>query len=286
VQRETGQLCLYPFRESFYERLGYVTFPLQKKAKLVPSRLVPLLQKELDGEVELMLIGDGYEVYREYLLNLQRRTHGMGIFEYERNVEAQRNNFWLALAKVEGEPAGLMLYSLKGEEQAGFELRAIRFYYDTSVAKYLLLSWIARHTDQASHAEIWLPPFELPETWLADIEVTTETLTRAPMGRVLDVAKIGGLQTGPGRFSARIIDSLCPWNEGLWQLQTVEGVLQVGPTERADCELAIQALTALIYGTHDPRDFAVRGWGDPSPGVQETMRTMFPPKLPYLHEFF
>jgi hypothetical protein len=112
------------------------------------------------------------------------------------------------------------------------------------------------------------------------------------MGRVVDEAQIGanGVRTGPGCFSARITDPLCPWNEGVWRFETVDGVLQVGSAEGAesapDCALSIQALETLVYGTHDPGDFAFRGWGAPSTQVQATMRAMFPRMLPHVHEIF
>jgi predicted acetyltransferase len=287
--REAGQplSCLYPFRESFYERLGYVTFPLPRTAKLTPSALLPLLEKDLGGEIELVLISDGYDTYRDYLHTLQRRMHGMAIFVHGQKALAKKNNnFWLALARVGGELVGLMLYNLKGEEPTRFTLRAPRFYYHTSQGRYLLLQWIARHVDQAERVEISLPPFEHPETWLSDLQVTTESTLRAPMGRVADMAQIGGMHTGPGRFSARISDPLCPWNEGTWHFEMVDGRLQVGRTSQADCDLGGQALAALVYGTHDPGDFLFRGWGDPSAAVQATMRAMFPPMTPHLHEYF
>jgi hypothetical protein len=47
------------------------------------------------------------------------------------------------------------------------------------------------------------------------------------MGRVVDVARIGGMETGPGGFTARVSDPLCPWNEGVWRFETVDGKLQV-----------------------------------------------------------
>jgi predicted acetyltransferase len=279
--------CLYPFRESFYEQQGYVTFPLPRKAKLVPSALSPLLKLDLGGRVELLLIGDGFDIYRDYVYKLQRRIHGMGVFVHGSRVQAQRSNrSWMAQAKVGGDLVGLMLYDLRGEREMEFKLRAVRFYYDTSQAKYLLLQWIARHVDQANEIEIWLPPLERPETWLADIQVTTESQIRAPMGRVVDAAGLGGMHTGPGGFSARITDPMCPWNEGLWRFETVDGLLQVGPAEKAECDLTIQALAALVYGTHDPDDFAIRGWGNPSPDTLATMGAMFAPKEPYLHEYF
>jgi predicted acetyltransferase len=278
--------CLYPFRESFYERLGYVTFPQIRKARFAPSTLAPLLKVDLSGEVELTSISEGYETYLDYMLRVQRRVHGMALFEHADHGWAQRDRFWLALARVDGEAVGLMLYDLRGERETEFNLRAVRFCYHTSAGKYLLLQWIAHHIDQANQAELWLPPFELPETWLADMNATIETAYFTPMGRVVDLAQIGGMHTGPGGFSVHIDDPLCPWNEGIWRLETVDGRLHVSPAEGANCALRIQGLSALVYGAHDPVDFCVRGWGDPSPEVQATMRAMFPPMLPHLHEMF
>jgi hypothetical protein len=162
----------------------------------------------------------------------------------------------------------------------------VRFYYETSQGRYLLLQWIARHIDQADRAELWLAPSEQPETWLADMQVKTESDIRAAMGRVLDVAQIGGMMAGSGCFTARISDPLCPWNEGVWQFEAVDGALRVSAGEHPDCDLTIQGLAALVYGTHDPGDFAVRGWGNPSPAVQAAMRSLFPAQMPYLHERF
>ena len=288
--RDAGQplSCLYPFRESFYERLGYVAFPLPRVAKLTPLSLVPLLDRDLGGRVDLELIGDAFDTYLDYLRTLRQRTHGMAIFDYPDHFSARRNNFWLAVARVGGQVAGVMLYDLRGPDIGDFTLRAFRFYYDSAQAKYLLLQWIARHADQASQAEISLAPFELPETWLADIKVTTQSDVRAPMGRVVNVAGLGGMHTGPGRFAARIADPLCPWNEKAWQFETVDGLLQViaADASAAGCDLSIQGLAALVYGTHDPGDFAIRGWGNPTPELQAAMRSIFPPMIPHLHERF
>jgi predicted acetyltransferase len=292
AQREEGQLlsCLYPFRASFYERLGYVKFPLPLKVRFDPAALQPLLKKDLGGRVERMLIGEGYTVYRDYLRRLQERTHGMALFVQGEEERASRENrAWLALARVDGEVVGLILYRTEGEDVTQFTMRGHRFYYDTSRAKYLLLQWIARHVDQVSEVELWLSPDQHPETWLADLHVSAESPPRSPMGRVVDVAKLGGMATGPGRFAARVRDPFCPWNEGnaaAWAFETVDGRLQVHPTGEPDCDLTIQALAALVYGTHDPGDFRFRGWGDPTAEVQATMRTMFPRRLPYLHEYF
>jgi GNAT superfamily N-acetyltransferase len=279
---------LYPFRESFYERLGYVTFPQSRQAIFKPATLEPLLKGDLNGTVGISLMGDGFDAYWGYVQDMQPRVHGMAVFT---DVESQRetaqgNRSWLAQAKVGDELVGLMVYNFKGDEMMNYDLRAVRFYYRTSQAKYLLLDWLARHIDQAGKVELWLPSYEQPNTWLPDIRPKLEPVFVAPMGRVLDIAGIGGMQTGAGSFTARINDPDCPWNNGTWKFEGNSGVLEVTRVEQATFSLTIQGLSALAYGVTDPADFAFRGWGDPPPEIQVTMRQMFPPKLPYLHEYY
>jgi hypothetical protein len=100
------------------------------------------------------------------------------------------------------------------------------------------------------------------------------------------VAKIGGMEVRAGHFSIELSDPACPWNEGVWTFEAVNGVLRVEKGKKADCRLSIQGLSALVYGTNDPASFAVRGWGNPEPKVQTVMRDMFPLKNAFLMEMF
>ena len=279
--------CLYPFRESFYEHLGYTTFPQPFKAKFQPDVLSPLAKKDLGGTVKTVLIGDGYDQYQQYLYKMQEHFHGMVVMDHDEAAWAKKTNrWWLALAEAQGEVVGMMLYDLRGDHVTKFNLRVIRFAYENSLGKYLLLKWIALHIDQASQVEIWLAPFEQPGTWMNDMRPELEPVFFAPMGRVVDVSNINLMRSGPGRFSVRLSDQLCPWNEGIWRLESSEGILHIRPTQKPDCDLSIQGLAALIYGTQDPGDFVIRGWGNPSVQTQQVMRDMFPPAIPYLNEMF
>ncbi|MDO9088474.1 MAG: GNAT family N-acetyltransferase [Anaerolineaceae bacterium] len=285
---ESGKVFsnLYPFRESFYERMGYIAFPLEKVARFTTSSLSPLLKLKLDGEIELKLIGDVFDIYRDYLKKMREHQHGMGVFDEGDHTAAKRNRFWVAIARINGKVEGLMIYRITGEEVTKYNFVAIRFYYQSSQARYLMLNWIARHIDQSNRAEIWLPAFENPELWYADLEVKVETAIRPSMTRILDVKKIGGMTVGKGNFSAKIIDPLCTWNEGFWKFESIQGSLQVSKTTKADFDLKIQGLSALIAGTRDPQDFQIVGWGNPNPNLQAVMQEMFPPAIPYLHENF
>jgi predicted acetyltransferase len=288
VERDSGKVFsnLYPFRESFYQSLGYVAFPLAKIVQFAPPCLAPLLDLETGGHLELQLIGPGFQVYRDYLAAMRLRTHGMAFFDYGDQSVADRNLLYLAQARFSGELEGLMLYRLTGEEPTKFKFMAVRFYYQTSRARYLFLNWIARHIDQADRAELWLSPAEFPETWLADFQLKLEGAARPAMTRVLDVEKIGGMQVGEGAFTARVLDPLCPWNEDYWKFSAHGGQLQVERAPAADTHLTIQGLSALVAGTIDPADLPLRGWGDPSPTIQSAQRSLFPRRIPYMHEIF
>lgn len=292
---ETGQpfSTLYPFRESFYKRLGYVGLTPVRMVEFNPLSLTRLLKLDIDGEVENFTAEEGYGVWRDTVRKMQDTTHGMA-YRTEAAAESFRDNakIWVTVARVEREVAGIMLYKVDG---FGKELKVPRFYYFNSAGKYLLLQWLAHHADQTNKVILAMCPADYPETWLTDLnaEAKTQNISNGfspmPMGRVVDVLNIGGMHTGAGSFTATIHDEQCAWNNNTFAfLTSAEGELSVqeAPAANADCELTIQGLSALVYGVNDPADFVYRGWGNPSSDVQMVMRQMFPPQLTHLHEEF
>lgn len=281
---------LYPFRESFYERLGYVGFPQVRMIVLDPRHLTALLKLDIPGSVEVTHIKDGFEDYRAYEEKLLPQIHGMALRDDEASF-MERAQYWLALARdTGGDLIGMMVYKIEGYAK---ELLARRFFYSNSAGKFLLLQWLARHADQTYTAKIVTPPDVYVETWLTDLNADVKTQSIAegysstPMGRIIDMAKMGGMTTGEGRFSARISDSYCEWNNGTFLFATHDGQLTVGDTSNAHCELTIQGLSALVYGGYDPDDFVYRGWSSPiTDEVLSQMRSMFPNRLVFLHEEF
>jgi hypothetical protein len=197
----------------------------------------------------------------------------------------ERDRKWLAVARVDGRVVGTILYQLADGGDETLIFKADRFFYTTVQGRYLLLEWLARHVDQAREVSLVLPPGELPETWWLDLQPRTTSIESA-LGRVLDVTRLAGIEVGPGQFTARISDPFCPWNEGCYRFASDGGRLDITPAESADCTLSIEALTGLVYGVRDPEVFALEGWGDPSPDLQATLRSMFPARLPFLHEEF
>jgi predicted acetyltransferase len=281
---------LYPFKESFYERLGYVGFPQVRMVVLDPRHLTGLLKLDIPGSVEIRHITDGFDDYRAFEEAMLPQIHGMALRDDETSFK-ERAQYWLALARNESHDIiGMMVYKLEGYAK---ELYARRFLYSDSAGKYLLLQWLARHADQAYTAKIVTPPDSYVETWLTDLnaEVKTQSIpsgySSTPMGRIIDIANIGGMTTGEGQFKARISDPYCDWNNGIFLFETRDGQLTVNEASSADSELTIQGLSALVYGGYDPGDFVYRDWSDTIPAdVLHQMRSMFPNRLVFLHEEF
>jgi len=270
--REQGYAItsLYPFRESFYERLGYVTALQPRDWKFNPASFSAVLKQDLEGEVNYYESSKYPDKVIEFYQHHQKRIHGFILRpEFDLRNRVIWQNFWLAEAVVDG------------------EMTIRDFYYDTAQARYLLLSWIARHADQQKSAHMRLPHFEQPETWWADVEMQAQTLDDiVGMVRVLDVMKLSGLPVGNGVFRAKIQDDQCEWNNGTFEFRAENGLLVVEPIDTADCELTIQGLSAVVFGTHDIGSLQWRGWGNPSSVIQSKIEGVFPQISPYIHSRF
>lgn len=274
---------LYPFRESFYERLGYTIFNHLKAVKFKTSDMKPLLDMPLLGSVDYMNQKVGWDFARDVVYDMQAMTHGMGVFSPEPlQYLYGGDDRWLAIARDDaGTVIGTMAYKIT-EFFGVFEVQ--RFFVKNTLARYLLLQFIAKHIDQVHDVHIKnLPPTARPETWFSDLSVKADPdIWLTPMGRVLDIRRLEGIPVGDGTITLDVDDPFCNWNTGTFTLSAVDGALNVTGGSDADCKLTIQGLSALVYGSHDLHDFQWRGWGTLSSDHMTTLSTMFPPASPFL----
>jgi predicted acetyltransferase len=280
---------LYPFRESFYEKLGYAAMTQAKFIRFAPSALASLSRIEKQGNVEQVMIADGFDDWRAYLQRYQSHVHGFALAE--RSValgERHRNRDWLALARdPEGVVIGGMTFRITGY---GEQLEAGDFYYDSPEARLLLLDWFARHVDQVSEIKVRVAVTEMPELWVPDLYAKVrnhDVFFTAPMGRVMDMTALSGISAGPGEIAIEVLDAQCPWNAGVYALASdASGVLTVERGGNPAASITIQGLSALVFAGHDPAAFRLRGWGDPDAASQATLRSLFPAIAAYVHEDF
>lgn len=282
---------LYPFRESFYERLGYAGWPLPRYATLHPADLLPLLRVEKPIAFEHVLIADGYDTWVAFLSTYQREQHGFALRHPGNMIEVQDGNkHWLVFVREGDEVTGAMTYRITGYHEA---MLVHTFYARTATARYGLLEWIARHADQVKEARIRLTADALPELWVRDAAAHTATIDREawdpPMGRIVSVDALGGIPAGDGEVTLNITDEHCPWNGGAWTLRGAGGTLEVSRAAAkatAITSLTIQGLASLLFTGTDPEALHWRGWGTVTEVAADQLRALFPPAVPYLHEEF
>ncbi len=282
---------LYPFKESFYEKYGFISFPQVKTAIFSPRQLVPLLDLDLPGNVERLSFKDGFEIYEKFIKEVQNTIHGMGIKHTAEIIRFKDNSSeWLAIAQVEGKVVGIMTYRVAGLWK---EFKIRDFFYSNSLGKYLLLQFLAIHGDQVKEIHmINIKPDDTPETWINDTfwgengKIISREWVPTCMGRIVQVKMMSGLEVGEGNISVKVTDEYCEWNNKTFLLKSDNGVLEVSDTDQFDCEMTIQGLSAIVYGCYNLDDFEYKGWGQISEVAKQRIEKLFPKKSPFLHADF
>jgi predicted acetyltransferase len=167
------------------------------------------------------------------------------------------------------------------------------FYYSNSLGKYLLLQFIAVHGDQVKEIHmINIHPDDHPETWINDTfwgangKIINREWVPTCMGRIIQVESMTGIDVGEGNISIKVTDQYCDWNNKIFKLESENGILSVSEIDEYDCEVTIQGLSAIIYGSYNLDDFEYKGWGKISKENQKKIEKLFPQKSPFLHADF
>jgi len=284
-ENQVATSCLYPFKETFYQRMGYASLPQTKRIQFNPQCLSALLKMDLEVTFDLVSFYDGYENFRRFCQQVQKTTHGMALFSVPHKAAAKSHENWLVFAKMQGEIIGAMNYTLK-DQIMNQTLHGHDFLFSNPEGKFALLNWIARHIDQVGNVILTIPPNRNGENYYTDIRPEHQGVFVPPMGRVVTLAALNGLPCGEGELTVQISDPYCEWNTGVWHLSGEGGKLQIMSGSTADCDLAIQGLSALVYGVTDPEELSLRDWGNPDTEQQAILRGLFPPAIPYLHAIY
>jgi predicted N-acetyltransferase YhbS len=283
--------ALYPFRPSFYARFGYAGLPKTRTVTFTPADLGPLVRAELPGEVRWERIGAGYPAWRAFTERCLDERHGFAVFPDFRDVGLRdRDERWLLTARVGGEVTGAVTYRIDAH---GGTLAADDLLVTDPLARMLLLQFFARHVDQVDRVTVQVPPDELPELWLTDLEVHVEMRTArpgssAPMARLLSLDALTGLPAGPGRVRVELTGDR--WLAGSHLLDGTTGSLELVSGTAAGsaptATLTAAGLSALAYGVLDPAELPWRGLGEVPVDAAAELRSIFPRRVPHLFADF
>ncbi|MCW6005998.1 GNAT family N-acetyltransferase [Micromonospora sp. CPCC 205371] len=294
--REAGHVisALYPFRTSFYQRLGYASLPMARTVTFPVADLEPLLGVDLPGEVDWQPMDTGYDAFRQFNRRLLGERHGFALFpEHHAAGLRDRRDRWVVTATVDEEVVGAVTYRIAGQ---GGDLRADDLLTSGPRGRALLLRFFAHHIDQVSNVVLTAAPDELPELWAPDLRVRTEAEVSfpgapPPMARVLAVEGLRGIAVGPGRVSVDLVDD--PFIAGRYLFEGSGGRLEVTRTDVTPGRGSSQAsgpsatltsagLAALVFGALDPLDLAAQRLGSASTEAAAELRSLLPRDTPYL----
>jgi len=234
----------------------------------------------------------------DFLTEYQQKSHGTMLFAGGRResfIWNPADRFWMAVARIKDRVEGVMLYRITGFQSKG-RLVARHLYALSVSARYLLLQFVAKHTDQVNEIALGVRADEHVELWLPNLQHHSmeppDTFTPATaMYRVVLVLGLNGLpsplQKSHG-FVANILDANCSWNNRVFQFKVEDHALQVHEIRKAEgaFDLSIQGLSALICCGYSPEDVVARGWSNVPQDAWAQLEQMFPRVVPHLHEWF
>jgi predicted acetyltransferase len=152
----------------------------------------------------------------------------------------------------------MIVYETKGFEK---EMKIVEFLYLDDIGKYMILQYLYTHKDQFSEIHLRLMDRDQPELWVLDtkLRIKNRDWVPSPMGRILDVSGMSGMEVGEGTVKINVTDSHCDWNTGSWELVSENGKLHVNPIPSGEIDMTISGLSALVYGVYEIGDLQVKG---------------------------
>jgi len=269
---------LYPFKQSFYGKFGYITLPQTLIVEIKSHQLAALIDKDLDVSYRRYLLKDEVESVIQYYKDFQEEIHGMALFIDRIQQSLKERDRWvLEVRDSDDHLIALLLYRIEGFEKPAV---IFPFLYKNSLGKYGALRYFALHAEQISSIKTQVYTGDMIETWLYDAipRKKSRDWVPSPMARVFDISALRGIEVGPGKIHLQVSDPYNPANNSCWKLEEQEGLLEISTCHQGDgTPITIQAFSAMIFGGYDFEDFTIHGWGDLNTEEIAILTSMFPP---------
>jgi predicted acetyltransferase len=274
---------LHPFRESFYERLGWVAAGAAIEIEVPTAALGHYLQRRSPpGWAEQRLApAAARDEFQALLRETAPRYNGFTFHEREPAPKWEnRSRDWLfVMIRGQGVLHAAARYEVRGSADSKV-LRVRDPWWRDLAGRNALLRFLAKHRDQAAAVNLQLPYGTRVHTWLRD--AMTPFAVRVDekpwMVRVVDVVPaLRDLPAEPeGRLTIEVSDERCPWNSGLFDLEAKGGTLRAAASPGpGPCEARLdqKALASLVYGSRSVEEVCDLGWMD---GPRELLDAWFP----------
>ncbi|MHA1124124.1 MAG: GNAT family N-acetyltransferase [Candidatus Heimdallarchaeota archaeon] len=290
---------LYPFKDTFYAKFGYVNVNPATQLIINPSQLRKWKTLPEGYTIKRTNDVDSFDIYKKIHDEFFGNIHG-GVVRPEKRWKEYGEQSRVKVAIVynpNGKPEGLVRFTLRGFS-SGFdwaqdgEINVHEFLYLTNKARIALLNHLYLYADQV--VKILLPIY--PETseiytWLENFFITEIKSQNIWMARVVDVKKT--LQDMPTEaeveISFKVTDPIINENNAVYQITGSKKkiIVKESKDKTAPLELTIEGLTALVYGMLSAEEVESFGWmKGGSEATNTILDNFFPRKIGYLNEGF
>lgn len=273
---------LQPFKESFYEKLGYVSTNREINLHFHVSGIQHYLSENFSNwtvERKTGLIAQ--EEFHSFYAKKALSWHGQVIADeiHQGFKEYLAKDTIYIIVKYNNQIRAVCSYKKK---ETKIIIKDI-FWCDLTARK-VLFNYLAKHRDQVGNFEMYIPMDINFYNWFYDSRNMYELkMCEGPwMVRIVD-ANIAFNDLALSHDSSLIMeisDEMCDWNNGTWQFSVKDGlseIRRVTNTETIDVKGDIRGFSALLYGSLPLDEIIEKGWLQvKDENVVNILQEMFP----------
>lgn len=286
--------ALWPFKHSFYRRLGWAVSNTYATQEFPVDAIAFAREDRPDAGEFVRLEADDWA-----RLSAVRAAHGAG---YELTVD-RTEEWWRKRVfsgwdtdpyvygyERDGELRGYLVYRIASGDD-GRTLRAWDAAFVDHAARLALLGFIADHDSQVATVFLYGPPDETLLDLVPEPDEVDLSVKAGPMVRLVDVAP--ALEALPypdadGDVVLEVSDPLCDWNAGCFALSVDDGRASVAETaDDPDASLDVGTLSQLAVGYRSAGALAeAGGLALATPEAAAVLDRLFPARAVFLREGF
>lgn len=292
---------LTPFKESFYESLGYAIANSTNEINIPIVSLSQYLKtsKSHNLTCDRLAATEAKDVLSNFLYenlrsqSLQPYSHGLVItdFNYEQWWHLHRQKLCVVI-KRNYQPVAMAIYAIDSSGNLPISDRQIEIssiFWTDLESRDRLLQFFASHRDQIHSLTMPLPLDTNVHTWLNDAGKLQSSLSDPWMVRIVDIVQaLHGLPITCEPFTFALNDPHCSWNDGVFRVDGDRGSLTVKryngdyPNLAIDFRTTIAGISALMYGTHSLDELVHKRWiTDLNPATSKFLENSFTPCVIY-----
>ncbi|MHA2390430.1 MAG: GNAT family N-acetyltransferase [Promethearchaeota archaeon] len=284
---------LYPFKHSFYERLGY---RLVDEHLFYQFRISDIIYQETNYHMkEVVRIDD--EI---------RKVYDTAVQHFDYIAKRPLIEYWRALYKGNykficyngNEPVGYIIINFGNAGERWFKspektIIIRETFWLNQEAKQTIFNFLWSHRDQRKYVAGALPINENVIDFLKTPRILRRNIIDNSLLRVIDVkAILENLEYPISDFviSFQVHDEFCPWNNGFFILTSKEDKISVEYQKTMkvsiDIEIDIGYFSQLVAGFRTVKNLFQFGFITAKKEKLELLHDLFPKTNNYLHDFF